>query len=150
MELILKQDVAKLGYKDDIVKVRNGYGLNYLIPKGLAILATDSAKKVHSENLKQRAFKLEKIKQDAVSLAEKLKKSKLTIGTKAGESGKMYGSINTIQIADALKQQYGYDVDRKHIQIQAEDTIKSIGTYKATIRLHKEVSVEIEFEVVAE
>ncbi len=150
MELILKQDVTKLGYKDDIVKVKNGYGLNYLIPQGFAQLATESAKKVHAENMKQRAFKLEKIKQDATKVAEKLTGASLKIGTKAGETGKIFGSINTIQIADAIKSQYGFEVERKNINILAADTVKMLGTYKANVRLHKEISVEIEFEVVAE
>jgi large subunit ribosomal protein L9 len=150
MELILKQDVAKLGYKDDIVKVKNGYGLNFLIPQGFAQLATDSAKKVHAENMKQRAFKLEKIKQDATKVADKLKGAILKIGAKAGESGKIYGSINTVQLAEAIKSQYGFDVERKNITISAADTVKSLGTYNASVKLHKEISVDIEFEVIAE
>ena len=150
MELILKQDVAKLGDKDDIVKVKNGYGLNFLIPQGFAQLATESAKKVHAENMKQRAFKLEKIKQDATKVADKLKGAAIKIGTKAGETGKIFGSINTIQIAEAIKSQYGFEVDRKNISILSEDTVKMLGSYKANIRLHKEINVEIDFEVVAE
>jgi len=150
MELILKQDVKNLGYKDDIVKVKNGYGLNYLIPQGFAILATESAKKVHTETVKQRAFKVEKIRKDAVALAEKLKGASLKIGTKAGDSGKIFGSINTIQIAEAIKSQYGYEVDRKNIDIISADSIKMLGSYKASLRLHKDVAAEVDFEVVAE
>jgi len=150
MELILKQDVKNLGYKDDIVKVKNGYGLNYLIPQGFAILATESAKKVHAETVKQRAFKVEKIRKDAVAMAEKLKGASLKIGTKAGDSGKIFGSINTIQIAEAIKSQYGYEVDRKNIDIISADSIKMLGSYKASLRLHKDVAAEVDFEVVAE
>jgi large subunit ribosomal protein L9 len=148
MELILKEDVANLGHKDDIVTVKDGYGRNYLIPKGYAVLATETAKKVHAENQKQRAHKLEKIKNEALELASKLEGISLTIGAKASATGKIFGSVNTIQIAEALNKE-GFEVDRKSIVIK-EDTVKEVGKYTATIKLHREVKVEIPFEVVAE
>ena len=148
MEIILLQDVPKLGHKDDLVKVKNGYGLNYLIPKGMAIAATSSAKKIHSENLKQRSHKEEKIKLAAQETATKLSGVKLVIGAKTSSTGKIFGSVNTIQIAEALKEK-GYEIDRKNITLP-EDQIKEIGSYKATIRLHREVKVEIDFEIKAE
>lgn len=147
MEVILKQDINKLGEKDDIVTVKSGYGRNYLIPQGFAILATESARKVLAENIKQAEFKQEKIKNDALGLAEKLENVKLTIGAKAGESGKIFGSVNSIQIADALKKE-GYDVDRRRITFEVEPKI--IGEYKANLNLHKEVKVQVPFEVIAE
>lgn len=148
MEVILKTDVAKLGHKDDIIDVKPGYGRNYLIPKGIAILATESAKKVLAEDLKQRAHKLAKIKQDAEELAAKMEGLKLTIGAKASSTGKIFGSVNTIQIAEALKNA-GFDIDRKIILIKDEN-IKELGSFNATIKLHREVKVEIAFDVVAE
>lgn len=148
MEIILLQDIPKLGHKDDIVKVKDGYGRNYLIPKGMAVMATASAKKVHAENLKQRAFKEEKIKQEALELAGKLNGIKLVIGAKTSSTGKIFGSVNTIQIAESLHEK-GFNIDRKNISIP-EDQIKEIGTYKAVIKLHREVKAEIEFEVFAE
>ena len=147
MEIILKQDIKKLGEKDDIVVVKPGYGRNYLIPQGFAELATPSAKKVLAENIRQAQFKQDKIKQDAEALAGKLESVKLTIGAKAGESGKIFGSVNTIQIADALKKE-GYEVDRRHITFEEEP--KVIGEYIANLNLHKEVKVQVPFEVVAE
>ena len=147
MEIILLQDVQNLGYKDDVVKVKNGYGRNYLIPQGKAILATPSAKKVLAENLKQRAHKLAKIKADAEELAAKLKGVSLTIPAKTSATGTIFGSVNNIQIADALAAK-GFEIDRKIIVIN--DNVKELGKYKATIKLHKEVSAEIDFEVVAE
>lgn len=147
MEIILLQDVQNLGYKDDVVKVKNGYGRNYLIPQGKAILATPSAKKQLEENLKQRAHKLAKIKADAEALAAKLNGVSLQIGAKTSATGTIFGSVNNIQIAEALAKQ-GFDVDRKTIFIN--DNVKELGSYKATIKLHKEVSAEINFEVVAE
>ncbi len=147
MEIILLQDVQNLGYKDDVVKVKNGYGRNYLIPQGKAILATPSAKKQLEENLKQRAHKLAKIKADAEALAAKLNGVSLQIGAKTSATGTIFGSVNNIQIAEALAKQ-GFDVDRKIIFIN--DNVKELGSYKATIKLHKEVSAEINFEVVAE
>lgn len=147
MELILKQDVKHLGEKDDIVVVKPGYGRNYLIPQGFAIMATPSAKKVLAENIKQAQFKQEKIKKDAVELAAKLESVKLTIGAKAGETGKIFGKVNSIQIADALKAQ-GYEVDRRRITFEVEP--KTVGEYVANLNLHKEVKVQVPFEVVAE
>ena len=147
MEIILKQDIKKLGEKDDIVSVKPGYGRNYLIPQGFAELATSSAKKVLAENIKQAQFKQAKIKQDAEALAAKLESVKLSIGAKAGESGKIFGSVNTIQIADALKKQ-GFEVDRRRITFEEEP--KFIGEFIANLNLHKEVKVQVPFEVVAE
>ena len=147
MEVILKQDIKHLGEKDDIVNVKPGYGRNFLIPQGFATLATTSAKKVLAENIKQAQFKQEKIKKDASELANKLESIKLTIGAKAGETGKIFGKVNSIQIAEALKAQ-GYDVDRRRITFETEP--KVVGEYVANLNLHKEVKVQIPFEVVAE
>jgi len=147
MELILKQDIKNLGEKDDVVNVKPGFGRNYLIPKGYATLATESAKKVLAENLKQAAFKQDKIKKDADAIAARLEGVKLSIGAKAGESGKIFGSVNTIQIADALKKE-GFDVDRRRITFDTEP--KFIGDYTANLNLHKEVKVKVPFEVIAE
>jgi len=148
MEIILLQDVPKLGQKDDLVKVKNGFGRNYLIPKGLAIAASSSAKKIHSENLKQRAHKEEKIKVEAQALAGKLGEVKIVVGAKTSSSGKIFGSVNTIQIAEALKEK-GFEIDRKSITLP-EDQIKEIGSYKAIIKLHRDVKVEVAFEIIAE
>lgn len=148
MEIILKEDFAQLGHKDDILSVKPGYGRNYLIPKGIAILATESAKKQLAECQRQRAHKLEKIKQDAQSLADRMQGIKLTIGAKASSTGKIFGSVNNIQIAEALKAQ-GFDIDRKIILVH-EDTVKELGSYTCEVKLHREVSVEIPFDVVAE
>ncbi len=147
MEIILKEDVVNLGYKDDIVNVKSGYGRNYLIPTGKAVIASPSAKKMLAEELKQRAHKLEKIKKDAEELAAKLKDVKLTIATKVSSTGTIFGSVNNIQIAEELEK-LGYKVDRKVIYIK--DAVKEVGAYKATIKLHKEVAVELPFDVVAE
>lgn len=147
MEVILKEDIKKLGEKDDIVTVKPGYGRNYLIPQGLAILATESAKKVLAENIKQVQFKQEKIKNDALELAAKLENVKLTLGAKAGESGKIFGSVNSLQVADALKKA-GFEVDRRRITF--EDEPKVLGEYIANLNLHKEVKVQVPFEVIAE
>jgi len=147
MEIILKHDIKHLGEKDDVVVVKPGYGRNYLIPQGLATLATPSAKKVLAENIKQAQFKQEKIKKDATELATKLEAIKLTIGAKAGETGKIFGKVNSIQIADALKAQ-GFDVDRRRITFETEP--KLVGEYIANLNLHKEVKVQVPFEVVAE
>jgi large subunit ribosomal protein L9 len=148
MDIILKQDVANLGQKDDIVKVKDGYARNYLIPKGLAVTATESAKKILAENTRQRAHKEAKIKAEAQVQAEKMKGLKLVIGAKTSTTGKIFGSINTIMLAEALKDK-GFEVDRKNIVFD-EEHIKEVGVYKAKAKLHKEVSVEIEFEIVAE
>ncbi|MGB4291662.1 MAG: 50S ribosomal protein L9 [Bacteroidales bacterium] len=147
MEVILLQDVPQLGHKDEIVKVKDGYGRNYLIPKGMAIAATTSAKKVHAENLKQRAHKEEKIRLEAQALAEKLQGINLVVGAKTSSTGKIFGSVNAIQIAEALKEK-GFEIDRKNI-ILSSDQIKEVGKYKATIKLHRDVKAEIEFEVIS-
>ena len=146
METIMKEDDMGSGYTNDIVTVKNGYGRNYLIPTGKAVLASVSAKKMLAEELKQRAHKLEKIKNDALALAEKLGAVSLTIPTKVSATGVIYGSVNSLQIADELKK-LGYDIDRKIIDVK---DVKEVGSYKAVVKLHKEVSVEVPFEVVAE
>lgn len=148
MEVILKQDIKGLGYKDDKVTVANGYGRNFLIPKGMANLATESAKKMHSEILKQRAFKEDKLRKEAALYVEKLSGISIKVGAKTGESGKIFGSVTSIQLADAL-QKAGYNIERKNIEI-TEDSIKQLGFYTAKIRLYKDLSVNIKFEVVAE
>ncbi len=147
MDIILKQDVKKLGEKDDIVSVKPGFGRNYLIPQGHAILATESAKKVLAENIKQAQFKQEKIKKDAEAMAAKLEGVTLSIGAKAGESGKIFGAVNTIQVADALKK-LGFEVDRRRITFETD--VKFVGDYIANLNLHKEVKVQVPFNVVAE
>ena len=146
MELILKVDVANLGYKDDIVKVKDGYGRNYLIPRGMAVIATESAKKVLAENLKQRAHKLAKIKADAEELAKKLETVSLTISAKVSEANAIYGSVGAAQIAEELAK-LGYEIDRKIIVV---DAAKEVGSYSATVKLHTEVTGKVPFEVVAE
>ncbi len=147
MQVILKEDVINLGYKDDVVNVKDGYGRNYLLPQGKAIIATESAKKVLAENLKQRAHKLEKIKKDAEALATKLDGVSLTIGAKTSSTGTIFGSVTSIQVSEALEK-LGYNVDRKVIVIK--EPVKEVGQYKAIAKLHKDVSVEIPFEVVSE
>ena len=147
MEIILKEDVINLGYKGDIVKVKDGYGRNFLIPTKKAVLATASAKKMLAEDLKQRAHKLERLKNEAIELAEKVKDLTLTVGAKTSTTGKIFGAVGPIQIADAFEKA-GYTVDRKVIILK--DAVKEIGSYKATLKLHKEVTVEVAFEVVAE
>ena len=148
MEVILIQDVARLGSKDDVVKVKDGFGRNYLIPQKMAVIATDSAKKVLAENTKQRAHKEAKLKDLALSVAEKLKTVQLVIGAKTSSTGKIFGSVNTIMLAEAINAK-GFEVDRKQINI-SEDSIKEVGNYTAKIKLHKEVVVELGFEVVSE
>ena len=147
MKIILREDVANLGYKDDVVEVKSGYGRNYLIPTGKAVIASESALKVLAENQKQRAHKLAKIKADAEALAESIKGVSLTIGAKTSATGTIFGSVNNIQIAEALEK-LGFNVDRKVINIK--ESIKEVGSYTAILKLHKEVSVEIPFEVVSE
>ena len=147
MEVILKQDVKNLGEKDDIVSVKPGFGRNYLIPQGHAILATESARKVLAENIKQAQFKQEKIKKDADAIAVKLEGVILSIGAKAGESGKIFGAVNTIQVSDALKK-LGFEVDRRRITFETD--VKFVGDYIANLNLHKEVKVQVPFTVVAE
>ena len=146
MEIILKEDVIGLGYKNDIVNVKSGYGRNYLIPTGKAVIASDSAKKVLAENLRQQAQKLAKIKADAQAVADKLAGVSLTIATKVSASGVIYGSVNSLQIADEL-QKLGFDIERKRIVVK---DVKSVGDYVAQVKLHKEVTAEIPFSVVAE
>lgn len=146
MEIILKEDIAGLGYKNDIVKVKDGYGRNYLIPQGKAVIATESAKKVLAENERQRAHKLAKIKADAEAQAAKLNGVKVTISAKVNEDGTIFGGVGAAQVAEALAAK-GFDVDRKAI---VAETVKAVGEYTATINLHKEVKAEVAFEVVAE
>lgn len=148
MEIILKQDVANLGSVDDIVTVKDGYAQNYLIPQGFAITASAQNKKIHAEILRQRAHKEAKIKEAALVIAEKLKDVKVTLATKTSTKGKIFGSVNTIQIAEALAAQ-GFDIERKYISIK-NDLIKEVGSYTAKIKLHKEVSIEIALEVISE
>lgn len=147
MKLILKEDIANLGYKDDVVEVKSGYGRNYLISQQKAVIATPSALKMLAENQKQRAHKLAKIKADAEAAAAALEGVTLTIGAKTSSTGTIFGSVNSIQIAEALEK-LGHTVDRKLIYLK--DAVKEVGSYKATIKFHKEVSVEIPFEVVSE
>ena len=147
MEIILKEDVANLGYKGDILKVKDGYGRNFLIPTKKAILATIPAKKMLAEDLKQRAHKLDRIKNEALELAEKLKDLVLNVGAKTSTTGKIFGAVGPIQIADAFEKA-GFVVDRKVIVLK--DPIKEVGSYHATLKLHKEVTVEVAFEVIAE
>ena len=147
MKIILKEDISNLGYKDDVVEVKSGYGRNYLIPYGKAVIATPSALKVLAENQRQRAHKLAKIKADAEALAAQLKDVTLTIGAKTSSTGTIFGSVNAIQIAEALEK-LGFNIDRKNIVVS--ETVKEVGNYNATVNLHKEVSVEIPFEVVSE
>ena len=147
MKLILKEDITNLGYKDDVVEVKSGYGRNYLIPQRLAVIASPSALKVLAENLKQRAHKIAQIKADAEAIAESLKDVSLTISAKTSPTGTIFGSVTNIQIAEALEK-LGHNIDRKIIFIK--DNVKEVGKYTATVKLHKEVSVEIPFEVVPE
>jgi large subunit ribosomal protein L9 len=148
MEIILLQDVARLGSKDDILTVKNGYGRNYLIPQKVAVIATESAKKVLAENTKQRAHKEAKAKDLSLSVAERLKTLQLVIGAKTSSTGKIFGSVNTIMLAEAINSK-GFEIDRKQIMI-SEEHIKEIGNYIAKIKLHKEVIIELPFEVVSE
>jgi large subunit ribosomal protein L9 len=146
MEIILKTDIAGLGYKNDIVAVKPGYGRNYLIPQGFATLATESARKVVAENTRQAAHKAEKVKNDALTIAEGIGDMVLTIAAKAGESGRIFGRVTNTQIAEALHQK-GFEIDRKKISV---DDIKELGSYEAIIDLHKDVKHKVKFEVVGE
>ena len=148
MEIILKQDMDNLGYADEIVKVRPGYARNFLIPRGLATIASESNRKILAETQKQRAHKAQKIKGDAESVAKQLEAMTLKIGAKVGESGKIYGSVTVLQIADALSK-HDVIVDRKKIHLDTEH-IKALGTYTATVNLHKDVKAKVTFEVIAE
>ncbi|MDV3310467.1 MAG: 50S ribosomal protein L9 [Cyclobacteriaceae bacterium] len=147
MEVILKQDVQGLGYKNDIVKVRPGYGRNYLIPNGIALLANAANKKMIEENIRQAAHKAEKIKQDALDLANRIGELTIDVGTKAGESGKIFGAITALQIADALKTK-GFEIDRRKVIFR--EVPKELGTYTVVLDLHKEVKHEIKINVIAE
>jgi large subunit ribosomal protein L9 len=147
MEIILKEDVASVGYKDDVVTVKSGYGRNFLIPQGKAVIASEAAKKVLAENKKQRAHKLAKIKQDALDIAAKMEGITLTIGAKTSSTGTIFGSVTNIQIAEELAGK-GLEIDRKIIAIK--ESVREVGNYTATVRLHKEVSVTIPFEVISE
>ncbi|GAB3934664.1 50S ribosomal protein L9 [Larkinella terrae] len=145
MQIILKTDIAGLGFKNDTVDVKPGYGRNYLIPQGFAVMATESNKKVVAENIRQAAHKAEKTKNDALALAEAISQQPITILAKAGESGKIFGRVTNTQVADALKEK-GFDIDRKKITI---DDAKVLGSYNAVINLHKDVKQTIKFDVVA-
>lgn len=149
MEIILKQDVPNLGHKDDIVIVRNGYATNYLIPQGFAILATPSAKKMHAENMRQRAHKETKIREEAQALAAKLEGIQVTLATKVSSTGKIFGSVNNIQIAEALAAK-GFEIDRRNITISGEEAVREVGIYDAVVKCHKEIKANIKIEVVAE
>jgi len=148
MEIILKKDHKGLGYKNDIVKVKNGYGRNFLIPQGVAVLATESNKKMQAEEIKQSSFKEQKLRNEATAMAAKFADVTVKVGAKAGESGKIFGSVTNIQLAEALKKA-GYDVERKNIEMN-EEAIKALGTYSAKVRLFKEITATINFEVIAE
>ncbi|MDD2420089.1 MAG: 50S ribosomal protein L9 [Bacteroidales bacterium] len=149
MEIILKQDVPNLGHKDDLVTVRNGYATNYLIPQGYATLATPSAKKMHAENLKQRAHKDAKIREEAQALAAKLEGVQVTLATKVSSTGKIFGSVNNIQVAEALAAK-GFEIDRRNITIQGEEAVKEVGVYEAVVKCHRDIKANIKIEVIAE
>jgi large subunit ribosomal protein L9 len=146
MKVILKEDIKNVGYKDDVVEVKDGYGRNFLIPQGKAKLASESALKMLAEDIRQRGFKMDKLKKDAEALSEKLEGSIITIATKAGSTGRIFGSITTLQIANALKEK-GFEVDRRKI---VSDDIKELGTYAANVNLFKDITANISIEVVGE
>lgn len=146
MEVILKQDIKNLGYADDIVKVKNGFGRNYLIPRGMAVMADDAARKMHTETMKQRSHKLGKLKEDAERVASSLEGVTLSIPAKVGENGKLFGSVTSQHLVDVLKKM-GYNIEKKHIQMPAEH-VKQVGSYKADISLHREVKAKVSFDVV--
>lgn len=146
MKIILKENMKNLGHQGDVVEVKNGYANNYLFPRGLAVMATASNLKMHEENNRQGALKREKMKTDAQSLAEQLKDMSITIGTKAGANGKIFGSITPLQVAQALKVK-GFEIDRRKIEI---NDVKTLGNYEATLNLHRDVTVNIAVEVIAE
>jgi large subunit ribosomal protein L9 len=148
MEIILKKNVDKLGYKDETVSVKNGYGRNFLIPQGYAILATPSNKKAHAETMKQKAHKESKVMAEAEAIAAKLAEITVSISTKVGENGKIFGSVNTVQLAEALRAA-GFDIDRKSLKIK-DEPIKEVGTFQAEANLHKGVKPTFTFEVVGE
>lgn len=148
MEIILVQDVERLGNADDIITVKDGYARNYLIPQKKAIVATLSAKKILAENIKQRAHKESKLRDEALAIAEKLANKKVKVGAKVSTSGKIFGSVNTIQLAEAINKK-GFEIDRKQIKLPG-DSIKEVGTYTAVIKLYKDVIVNLDFDVVGE
>ena len=148
MEVLLKKDVDSLGSKDDIITVKNGFGRNYLIPKGIAVLATESVKKMHAENLRQRAHKDNQQKEEATKLYEKMAKKTFQVSAKVGENGKIFGSITNIQLADSLEKA-GFKVERKNITLPSGN-IKSVGKFEAEVILHKEIKGKISFEIVEE
>ena len=148
MEVILKKNVDKLGYTNDVVTVKPGYGRNFLIPQGYGVLATASAKKAHAEVMKQKAHKENKMLAEAQEIATKLEALTVTIATKAGENGKIFGSVNTVQLSEALKKA-GFDIDRKSLKIK-DEPIKEVGTFEAEANLHKGVKPVFKFEVVGE
>ena len=149
MEVILKQDIAGIGYKNDLVKVKDGFGRNYLIPKGLALIASESSKKNLTELKKQQAYKEDKIVKEAEAVAELLKDLELTISVKAGTSGKIFGSVNTIMVANAIKEAKNIEIERKKIHFDA-DHIKEVGKYSATVKIYKEINVEVALDIIAE
>ena len=149
MKIILKEDVQNLGHRDDVVVVKNGYALNYLIPQGFAIMATPSALKVHSENMKQRAHKEAKLRADAEALAAKLEGLQVTVATKVSSTGKVFGSVNNIQVAEALAAK-GYEIDRRNITIAGEDKLQEVGVYDAVVKCYKDIKANIKVEIVAE
>jgi large subunit ribosomal protein L9 len=146
MEIILKEDVKNLGYADDIVKVRNGYGLNFLIPRGMAVIASETNRKVHAEVVKQRSHKLDKLRNDADKLVAALESVTLNIPVKVGENGKLFGSVTSQQLVDMLKKM-GYTVDKKQV-VMPEEHIKKTGTYTAQIIVHRDIQAKLNFEVV--
>jgi large subunit ribosomal protein L9 len=146
MKIILKENMKNLGHQGDVVEVKNGYANNYLFPRGMAVMATASNLKMHEENNRQGALKREKMKTDALSLAEQLKEMSITIGTKAGANGKIFGSITPLQVAQALKVK-GFEIDRRKIEI---NDVKTLGSYEAILNLHRDVTVNIAVEVTAE
>ncbi|MBU2019221.1 MAG: 50S ribosomal protein L9 [Bacteroidetes bacterium] len=148
MEVILKKTVDKLGFKDELVSVKPGYGRNFLIPQGYAVLATASAKKAHAETMKQRSHKESKILAEAEEVCAKLNDFSITIATKAGENGKIFGSVNTVQISEALKKE-GFDIDRKALKIK-QDPIREVGSYEGEANIHKGVRATFKIEVVGE
>ncbi len=145
MDIILKTDIAGLGYKNDTVTVKPGYGRNYLIPQGFAIMATGSNKKIVAENIRQAAHKVEKIRNDAQAIADAIGETTLTIPAKAGESGKIFGRVTNTQVAEALREK-GFDIDRKKISVE---DVKTLGTYEASLDLHKDVKHKVTFEVIS-
>lgn len=149
MKIILKEDVRNLGSKDDVVVVKNGYALNYLIPQGFAIMATPSALKVHNENMRQKAHKEAKLRADAEALAAKLEGLQVTVATKVSSTGKVFGSVNNIQIAEVLAVK-GYEIDRRNIIIAGEDKLQEVGLYDAVVKCYKDIKANIKVEIVSE